>query len=81
MELTKFIETHIVWSFVIGFFTLLLLIFIFFWQSMKKHLSEFVETHVVADYDDQPYQPLKKVNNIEVDVEVLDNVSRHNQED
>jgi hypothetical protein len=85
MELTNFIETHLFSLFFGSFFVLLCLIAIVTWKSCKKWFSEtfenFVENHIVQDYNDQPYKPLKKVNDIEVDAEVLDNVPRHNQED
>jgi uncharacterized protein with PQ loop repeat len=73
MELTNFIETHIFWSFVIAFFIFLFLIFGFLWK--------FYPEQIFTDFDDEPYKPLKKVNDIEVDAEVLNNVPRHNQED
>ncbi len=82
MELTNFIETHIVWSFVIGFFTLLffmgLVFALLFKDQFKETMRSFVENHIVTDYDDEPY---KSIHDIEVDAEVLDNVPRHKQED
>jgi hypothetical protein len=82
MELTNFIETDIVWSFVIGFFTLLffmgLVFALLFKDQFKETMRSFVENHIVTNFDDEPY---KSIYDIEVDAEVLDNVPRHNQED
>jgi len=84
MELTKLIDTKPVWSFVIIFFLLLLFIAFVFWLLFRDQFKETMQSikdYIVQDYDDEPYKPLKKVNDIEVDAEVLDNVPRHKQED
>jgi hypothetical protein len=64
MELTNFIETHLFSLFFGAFFVLLCLIAIVTWKSCKKWFSEtfenFVENHIVQDYNDQPYKPLKR---------------------